>query len=365
MRAAMYHQFGQLPAVEMLPDPAPPDGGVVVRVERTGVCRSDWHAWQGHDTDVRLPHVGGHELSGTVVAVGTGVRRLRPGQRVTVPFVSGCGRCPPCREQQPQVCDAQFQPGFTHFGSFAQYVALHYADRNCVPLPEWVGLSEAASLGCRFVTAYRGLVEQAQLSEGQWVLVMGCGGVGLSAVAIARALGARVVAVDVAEARLQRARELGAELALAAGGGAESTSEGGLRLSEAALIQAVVEHTGGGAHVSVDALGDPSTVRQCLLSLRKRGRHVQIGLLLGSADPPVPLDRVVAYELSVLGSHGIAAASYAAVFELIERSQLPLSKLVASTVGLSALPATLEAMGRHGTGPEIAPGVTLVDPWRA
>ena len=185
--------------------------GVVIEVKANGICRSDWHGWMGHDPDIHLPHVPGHELAGVIAAVGKNVRRWQVGDHVTLPFVCGCGTCPQCLSGNQQVCDHQFQPGFTHWGSFAQYVAIHYADDNLVRLPEEIDFVTAASLGCRFVTSFRGIVDQGRVSAGQWVAVHGCGGVGLSAIMIASAAGAQVLAVDIDDAKLEFARSIGAE----------------------------------------------------------------------------------------------------------------------------------------------------------
>jgi D-arabinose 1-dehydrogenase-like Zn-dependent alcohol dehydrogenase len=201
----VYDAFGAPPEVREVPDPAPSPDGVVVRVEATGLCRSDWHAWAGHDSGVRLPHVPGHELAGTVHAVGARVRRWRPGDRVTVPFVCGCGSCELCRAGEQQVCPHQTQPGFTHWGSFAELVALDAADVNLIGLPGDLAADAAAGLGCRVATAFRAVLDQGRARPGEWVAVHGCGGVGLSAVMIAVAAGARVVAVDVDRAALDLA----------------------------------------------------------------------------------------------------------------------------------------------------------------
>ncbi len=184
-----------VPEVREVADPVVPTDGVVVRVRATGLCRSDWHGWAGHDPDIVFPHIPGHELAGVIEAVGSGVRRWAVGERVTVPFVCGCGRCVWCARGDAQVCPDQQQPGFTHDGSFAELVALHAADTNLVAIPGGVGVTAAAALGCRFATAYRGLVGRARLRADEWVTVIGAGGVGLSAVMIATALGARVIAV--------------------------------------------------------------------------------------------------------------------------------------------------------------------------
>ena len=211
MRGLYYEQFQQIPYVTTLPDPTPSPASVVLKVEAAGLCRSDWHGWMGHDPDIALPHVPGHELAGTVVAVGKHVKNYHGGERVTVPFVCGCGRCQQCRSGNQQVCERQFQPGFTAWGAFAEYVAIEYADENLVLLPESMTFETAASLGCRFVTAFRGVVDQGQVRPGMWVAVHGCGGVGLSAVMIAAAAGARVIAVDINDDALDAAVGFGAE----------------------------------------------------------------------------------------------------------------------------------------------------------
>ena len=217
MRAVVVRAFGAPPELTETPDPACPPDGVVVAVEATGLCRSDWHGWLGHDPDIELPHVPGHELAGRVVEVGPSVTRWAIGDRVTTPFVLACGRCGTCARGDGQVCEDQRQPGFTQWGSFADLVALPRADLNLVRIPDGVPADVAAGLGCRFATAYRAVLQVGRLQAGEWVAVHGCGGVGLSAVMIAAAAGARVIAVDVSEAALGAARDAGADLAVAAG----------------------------------------------------------------------------------------------------------------------------------------------------
>ncbi|SES12496.1 alcohol dehydrogenase [Pedococcus cremeus] len=346
MRAVVYPGHGVLPEVAEVPPPPCPDDGVVVAVRATGVCRSDWHAWKGHDP-VPLPHVPGHELAGVVAELGPDVRRWSVGDRVTVPFVCGCGRCAWCAAGEAQVCPQQTQPGFTGPGSFAELVALHAADLNLVRLPDAVDFVTAASLGCRFATAFRALTAHGRVEPGSWLAVHGCGGVGLSAVMVGAALGARVVAVDVSPAALERAREVGAEVLLdARDPGAGSDVAGRVR-----------DVTGGGAHVSLDALGSPATAVASVLSLRRRGRHVQVGLLLGEAStPPLPMDRVVAQELEVYGSHGMAAHEYPAMLAMIEDGTLRPELLVGEVIDLEAAGAALAAMDR----PRAGSGMTVV-----
>ena len=246
MRAVVFDHYATPAEVRDVPDPHPAPHGVVVRVAATGLCRSDWHGWMGHDPDITLPHVPGHELAGVVESVGAGVTAWRPGDRVTVPFVCACGGCPSCAAGDQQVCERQTQPGFTHWGSFAQYVALDHADVNLVAIPDDMAYATAASLGCRFATAFRAVVQQGRAAAGEWVAVYGCGGVGLSAVMIAAASGARVAAVDVSPQALDLARKFGAAECLDATAVADPAA-------------AVRELTGGGAHLSLDSLGTPGT----------------------------------------------------------------------------------------------------------
>lgn len=354
MRAVVFDQFGGPLQVREVPDPVAPADGVVVRVQATGMCRSDWHGWAGHDLDIALPHVPGHELAGTIEAVGSRVERLRVGQRVTVPFVSGCGRCDWCARGAAQVCPRQTQPGFTGWGSFAELVALEAADFNVIELPDGLESPVAASLGCRFATAYRALVGRARIQPGEWLAVIGCGGVGLSAIMIAKALGARVVAVDRARPSLELATRLGADATVDAT--AEVTVEGSSTRSGVPAV--IAELTGGGAHVSLDAVGSEATSVDSVLSLRRRGRQLQVGLLPAvQGRPGMPMDRVIAYELDLLGSHGMAAADYPAMLELVRDGVLRPERLIGTTIGLAQAARELPLMGEAAST-----GITIIDP---
>ncbi|HEY5628407.1 MAG TPA: zinc-dependent alcohol dehydrogenase family protein [Candidatus Limnocylindrales bacterium] len=349
MRAVRYTAYAEPPVVADVADPACPPDGVVIRVGATGVCRSDWHAWLGHDP-VPLPMVPGHELAGVVELVGAEVTRWRAGDRVTVPFACGCGQCEECAQGNTNVCPQQTQPGFTGWGSFAELVAIHAADTNVVALPDSLGFVAAASLGCRFATAYRAVVPQGRVAAGEWLAVHGCGGVGLSAVMIGAALGARVVAVDVSDPALRAAREAGAEAVVQATG-----------LEPAQVAAAVIEATGDGAHVSIDALGSPAAMTASVLSLRPRGRHVQVGLLLDHGGrAAVPMGRAIARELELLGVHGLPARDYPAMLRFIETAGVDLGRLVGRVIGLDEAPDALMAMS---AAPAFS-GMTVVEPGR-
>ncbi|WP_285778728.1 alcohol dehydrogenase catalytic domain-containing protein [Microtetraspora sp. NBRC 13810] len=359
----MYHEFDGEPVLGEVPDPTPSAGGAVIRVEATGLCRSDWHGWRGHDPDIRrFPHVPGHELAGTVQAVGGSVTGWRPGDRVTVPFVCACGSCTACAAGEQQVCERQSQPGFTHWGSFAEYVAIEHADVNLVAVPETMTSVTAASLGCRFATAFRAVVQVGAVAAGEWVAVHGCGGVGLSAVMIAAAAGARVIAVDVSPAALALARTFGATATLNPASPTAPASTGpvasagvtqGAFLPPGVVAERIRELTGGGAHLSLDALGSAATCSASIDGLRRRGRHVQVGLLPGLTT--LPMGRVIGHELAILGSHGMAARTYPAMMDMIASGALRPDLLVTRTISLEEAGAALTTMGS-------SPGVTMIVP---
>lgn len=343
MKAVVFEKFSAKPTIQNVDDPAPSDDGVIVKVEATGVCRSDWHGWMGHDPDIELPHVPGHEFAGIISEVGKNVKRFKVGERVTVPFVSGCGSCPDCHSGNHQVCGSQTQPGFTHWGSFAEYVSLFNADVNLVKLPEDIDFATAASLGCRFVTSFRAVVDQGKVSAGQWVAVHGCGGVGLSAIMIANAIGANVIAIDIADDKLALAKSLGAMATLNAN-----------HVDDVAL--AVQELTKGGVHVSLDALGHPTTCVNSIKSLKKLGKHIQVGLLLADqANPKIPMDKVIAHELEIIGSHGMQAFRYDAMLAMMMSGKLQPQKLLGQTISLTQSIEALTTMDQNQV-----PGVTVV-----
>jgi alcohol dehydrogenase len=338
MRAVYYETYQQPPVIATLPDPTPSPSGVVVKVEATGLCRSDWHGWMGHDPDIVLPHVPGHELAGVVVAVGREVRNWTLGDRVTVPFVAGCGHCGECATGHQHICDNQVQPGFTCWGSFAEFVALEYADLNLVRVPEAMSFVTAAGLGCRFVTSFSAVIDKGRCQPGEWVAVHGCGGVGLSAIMIAAAMGAQVIAVDLTDEKLAFAKAMGAHALVNA--------------SKMKVVDAIRDITSGGAHLSIDALGHSVTAMNSVRCLRKRGRHIQVGLMLAEhARAAMPMDKVIAHEIEIKGSHGMQAHRYPAMFAMIERGLLRPDKLVGREISLDEAPAALMAMDDFtGTG---------------
>ncbi len=337
MQAAVYREFGGPIRIEHVPIPPISPDGVLVQVMATGVCRSDWHGWKGHDDDVKehgLPFVPGHELSGIVVRVGRSVKQFSVGDRVTAPFILSCGNCRYCHRNRTTVCSNQQQPGFTYWGSFAEYVAIPRADRNVKRIPDSVSFVQAASLGCRFTTAYRAVKQQGRLQQGESIAIFGAGGVGLSCVMMAASMGANIiVAIDLSNEGLELAIQLGATHVVQA--------------SAKDCCQQVQRICGGdGADLCVDAAGFAETCENAVLCTRPAGRMVQVGLPIGDHRPQVPMGRVAGKEIEIIGSHGFAADDLPELLDMVATSSLDPAKLVRREVSLREGAIELENMDK-------------------
>ncbi len=342
MRAAVLTGFSRPLEFTEVPAPGCPEDGVVLRVLACGVCRSDWHAWTGADPDVALPHVPGHEFCGEVIEAGPRVTRWRAGDRVIAPFILACGQCPACAAGHQTTCPTQVLPGFTQDGAFAEMVALPHADHNLAALPDALDPAVAAALGCRATTAWHALTGRAALRPGEWLAVFGGGGVGISALILARALGARVVVVDVVPEKLDFARTLGADAVVNA--------------AQQDPNEAVREITGGGADVALEALGVAATTVPALKSLRKLGRMVQVGMPAGDhATMPIPMDAVYSGQLALYGTRGMPAHRFPSLLGLIQAGRVDFAPLVTRRIGLTEVNRELEAFN----GPA-EPGVAVI-----
>lgn len=320
MKAAVYNTFNGLIKITQVDEPVVTEKEAIIEVRASGICRSDWHGWKGHDPDIHLPHVPGHEFSGVVKEVGSNVNLFQAGDRVTAPFCCGCSTCSQCLKGNQHICDRHFQPGFTDWGSFAQYVLIKNADFNLVRLPSSIDFVSAAALGCRFITAFHGIVNQGKVNSSMFVAIHGCGGVGLSAIMVAAVYGARVIAVDINEESLQRAKSIGASYTI------NATKEN--------VVRKVLEITGDGANISMDALGSHETSRNSIHCLAKKGKHIQAGILGSKNDIAVSTADLIAKEIEIIGSHGMPLADYAVIFDLISSRKIDLSLLIDRTVKL-------------------------------
>ncbi|HTY54661.1 MAG TPA: zinc-dependent alcohol dehydrogenase family protein [Candidatus Binataceae bacterium] len=338
MRAAVLEALQQPLVVKEVPDPACPPNGAVVRTEAEGVCRSDWHIWMGDWFWVGLapqpPFVMGHEFCGVIEEVGKEVRNFRRGDRVVVPFsqCDGACACEFCRTGHSNICNTPQIPGITYPGGYGRLVGVPGADLNLVNLSEKIDFVDAASMGCRFMTSFHGLVDQAQLKPGEWVAVHGCGGIGLSAINIAAAVGANVIAVDLDDRKLELAKKMGANHVVNA--------------KKNDPIGAIFELSGGGAHVAVDALGAAITCRNSMMSLRKRGRQLQIGLTTQAekGEVSMPIDRMVLMELQLIGTIGMQSARYPAMLQMVESGYLTPGAMVTERIALEQVSRVIEGM---------------------
>jgi D-arabinose 1-dehydrogenase-like Zn-dependent alcohol dehydrogenase len=336
MRAAVMEAIRQPLVVREVPDPELPSNGAILRAEAEGVCRSDWHAWSGDWSWIgltpALPLVMGHEFCGVIEEVGKDVRNFKRGDRVLVPFSQGEGTCEYCRTGNSHVCVRPQLPGFSYWGGYGRLVAVPQADVNLVPMPDQVGFLEGAALGCRFMTSYHGVVDRAQVKPGEWVAVHGCGGIGLSAIHIASAIGATVIAVDLDDRKLELAKKVGAAHVV----NGKSTD----------AVKAILELTRGGAHVAVDALGIAATCRNAIMSLRKQGRSLQIGLTSQNekGDVALPIDRMVTMELQLIASLGMPASRYPSMLAMVAAKKLRPGDMITETVGLEGASRVLQEM---------------------
>jgi alcohol dehydrogenase len=346
MRAVVFQGENESMQVEEVDRPDCPDDGVVVETEACGVCRSDWHAWQGDWSWLGVMStpglIFGHEPVGRIAEVGANVEGFREGDRVTNPFNLADGSCQHCKEGRQNICERSIPMGFVSFstGAFAEEYPVRAADTNLVKIPDGVDPVDVAGLGCRFATAFHGVSHRVDVDPGDWVAVHGCGGVGLSAVHTANALGANVIAVDLKQEALEKAMELGADATV--------------KVDEVQDVpQAVKKFTPGskGAEVSVDALGIAQTCRNSVNSLAKGGQHLQIGLTTSEEEGEVsiPVDQVVFNEQEFVGSYGMPAHEYDEIFRMMETGKIDPGRIVSETISLEDVPETIASMGDYDT----------------
>ncbi|HSD38515.1 MAG TPA: alcohol dehydrogenase AdhP [Rhodocyclaceae bacterium] len=284
MKAAVVREFGKPLQIEEVPVPEVTPGQVLVKVAASGVCHTDLHAANG-DWPVKPspPFIPGHEGVGHVAAVGAGVKHVKEGDRVGVPWLhTACGHCEHCITGWETLCDQQQMTGYTVNGGYAEYVL---ADPGYVGfLPKNVGFSEIAPVLCAGVTVYKGL-KVLDCKPGDWVAISGIGGLGHLAVQYAKAMGFHVAAVDIDDEKLNLARKLGADLTV------NAKAEDPVQAMQKAI---------GGAHGILVTAVSRSAFSQALGMLHKRGTMAMVGLPPG--DFALPIFDVVLNAKTVRGS---------------------------------------------------------------
>ena len=336
MKAALLVATNEPLVVQEVPDPELSNDGVIIHIEACGICRTDWHLWKGHwdwiGVQSRFPLILGHEMAGTIVAVGPNTKRFAVGERVLAPFHYSCGLCDRCQAGLQNLCLDPMFPGSNIDGGFGELVSVPHADVNLLHLPDNIESATASALGCRFMTAFHAVVELGSIRPGETIAIFGCGGVGLSAVMLAAAAGATVIAVDIDAAKLEKAKSIGASFTVDASDGDAS--------------EAVREITHGGANVAVDALGIESTVVGGIRSLAARGRHIQVGLSTAAERGMVaiPTDLIVAKELQILGSHGMPRPRYAELIAMVAAGTVRPDLLIGQRLPIEDVTDVLDSM---------------------
>jgi Zn-dependent alcohol dehydrogenase len=354
IRAAVLERTGgPQPVVDVDLD-EPHEGEVLVRLHASGVCHSDQNAIDG-TAETPCPAVLGHEGAGVVEAVGRGVTRVRPGDHVALSWAPSCGACAECLRDLPHLCstawpalaegglldgttrlsrDGERIHHYSFISSFADATVV--PERSCVPIPDDVPFAIAGLVGCAVSTGIGAVWRTAAVRPGERVAVIGCGGVGLSAVLGAAAAGATpVVAVDTVPAKLELAVELGATEAIPWAGSAEATAE------------AIAEATGGGVDYAIEATGRPEAMLAAFHSTRPRGAAVLIGIPRADAVLELPALAIPRSERRILGSlYGSSRPErdFPLVLDLYRRGRLPLDRLVAHRLPLDEIDRAFELM---------------------
>jgi len=339
---------------------APPGPGEVrVRLHAAGVCHSDLNAIDG-TAETRCPAVLGHEGAGVVEEAGPGVGLL-PGTPVVLSWLPACGHCEECLRDLPHLCRSTWEamaPGglldgtsrlsrdgdaiyhYCFLSTFAEHAVV--PARCCIPIPDDVPFAIAALVGCAITTGTGSVWRTAGVRPGDRVAVVGCGGVGLSAVLGAVVAGADpIIAVDVAEEKLEAALRLGATDAIAWTGGPEETAE---------LVR---EASGGGVDYAIEATGRTDAARAAFLATRPRGAAVLIGIPAADAELSLPALSIPRMERRVLGSvYGSARPErdFPALLALYRRGRLPLDRLVGDRLPLDAVGDAFARLGDGGVG---------------
>jgi alcohol dehydrogenase len=346
MRAVVFKGAKEPMQVEEVDWPDCPDDGIVVKTEACGVCRSDWHAWMGDWDWFGVPategRIFGHEPVGIVSEVGKDVTTVSSGDRVTNPFTLADGSCRQCQAGHHNRCEGKMPMGFLDFspGAFAEAYTVPEADTNAITLPDSIDPVDVAGLGCRFATAFHGVSQRVDIAPGDWVAVHGCGGVGLSAVHTADALGANVIAIDLKQDALDLALELGADVTV--------------KVDEVTDVPRAVKGftpRSTGCDVSVDALGIAVTLQNSINSLGPGGQHLQIGLTTSDeqGEVSIPVDNMVYDEREFIGSYGMPPHEYDSIFRMMETGKINPGRIVNETLTLEEVPETIAAMGEYDT----------------
>jgi alcohol dehydrogenase, propanol-preferring len=333
MKAAVFHGPHRPLEIEDRPMPAAGPGEIVIKIAACGLCHTDLH-YIDHDvpTFQRPPLILGHEASGTIAHVGSGIERWHEGDRVLVPALLTCGACDACRRGRENICERGIMPGNHIDGAYAEYMRV--PEKDALPLPDDLPLQEACLIADAVSTPYHAVVNRGEVRPGQRVVVFGCGGVGVNVVQIAAAAGAEVWAVDVQPGRLEHALRFGARHVV----NASETTE---------VAKAIKRATNGGADVAFEAIGNPVTMRQAFDSLHRGGRLVIVGY--SERELTLSAAKLMFNEMDVRGSLGCRPVDYPRIIDMARRGVIAVAPLVTGRFSLDEINAGLDAL-RAGVG---------------
>lgn len=323
MKAALLYEGKNQLTIEDVPLREPQRGEVVVRVAACGVCHTDLHYIDhGVPTFQKPPIILGHEISGTVETLGPEVEGLEKEKRVIIPAVLTCGTCAFCREGRENLCQKMCMLGNHIDGGYAEFVVVPAKD--LISLPEELPLQESAIIADALSTPYHAVVHRGEVKPGQVVSIFGCGGVGINVVQFAVLAGAEVIAVDISEKKLERAKEFGASQVF---------------LSEEGVAKKIRKATGG-CDVAFEVVGKPSVMQEAMNTLKPGGRFVMVGY---SAEPlSLPASRIMFREIEIRGSLGCRPVDYHAIVHLVAMGKLKLTPLVSKKVPLEEINHALD-----------------------
>ncbi len=333
MKAAIFYKAKEPLQLEEIPTPEPGPGDLLIKVAACGLCHTDLsYIDHGVPTFKQPPLILGHEISGTVAELGAGVNHWQVGAHVLLPAVYGCGSCQMCRTGRENICENMVMFGNHEDGGYAEFVLAPAKDT--IALPDEIPLVEGAIIADAVTTPYHAVINRGQVKPGDSVVVFGCGGIGINIVQMAASVGAQVIAVDIADSKLEWAKKLGAAATI----NPKNVDR---------IDKEVRKLTAGGARIGFEAIGNPVTQEQTFASLGTGGRLV----LVGYAPKPMSLNsgRVMFREMEVIGSLGCRAADYPRVLELARLGKIKVKELVTRKFPLEAINQALDYV-RSGEG---------------
>ncbi len=333
---------------------------VLVQVRAAGICHSDAHYRAGVSPVQPLPMTLGHEVSGVVAQVGEAVVGWRPGDRVCLHYLATCGHCVYCHQGTEQFCASGQMIGKQRNGGYAEFIVA--PARSVFPLPDAIPFAQGAVMMCSSATAFHAL-RKGRLAAGETVAVFGAGGLGMSAIQLARSMGAlRVFAVDLDAGRLALAERLGAVAVRAIrtdSPGVDSTTPSAQRATpsldqdcQSSTADEIRRLNGGrGVDVALDFVGVSATLRPAIASLAPLGRVVTVGL----GDQPVsiyPYQEIIGREAEIIGCSDHLASEIPLLTELVRRGSLDLAPVVTDVIPLDAdaINTALDRLEQYGAG---------------